>query len=264
MKIHAVITSILLASSSIAIADTNVRVESNELWRRPTRLVWSPLTEMMSAQRTNTIKIENCEDELRSLRLQNGTGATYIYSLMLQFEDGSRENVNVGRWLYWGAPTFNVDLPNRRTGIERISVSTWTWYRSTYQVFGQRMERTPGPLPLPPPPPPPLPTSSIVIGKDLTFARTGGYIQLPVGAEKGMFGKLRIEATGAVAHLGRIYVAFPNGSYQTLDVNKPLYRGQVLNLDLTGGKHAIRAVTLMAGDDLGSVGDHAKFTVSLL
>ena len=270
MKIYAVITSILIASSSVALADDHAFQndprfgEHGELaWSRPGRAVWSPLSEMITASRSNVIRLDDCRDELRRLRLQSGTGATYIYSVTLQLEDGSRERVDVGQWLYWGVPTLAVELPHRRTGVERIVVNTWTWFPSTYRVFGQRVQRAPGMPPLPPPPPPP--SAGVVIGKDLTFAHTAGYIQIPVGAEKGSFGKLRIEATGALTFLGRIYVTFWNGPSQTFDVNKPLSRGEALTLDLTGAKRTISAITVMAGDDLRAVG-HAgsRFSVTLL
>ncbi len=278
MKFKALVTSLLLASSSVALADdfssrnpysdydkddsTFHRGEWNR--RRPQ---WMPITQMLTASRRTVININERDDELRSIRLQNGTGATYIYSLTLRYEDGKRENITVGKWLYAGAPMLTFDVAQGRE-LDRVVVNTWTSVNSTFQLMGQKIGRARPPIaqpPLPPPLPMPMPVS-FVAGKDLTFAGTAGYVHLPVGADKGSFQKLRIESSGSGTFIGRVYVTFPTGQHQSFEINKALYRGETIDLDIPGkGAQQITAVTVMAGNDVRAVGQSAsRFAVTLL
>lgn len=264
MNMRAVIASILLASSSVAMAD-GLAVQNLEsaAFRRPGTASWAPLTQMVTANRVTTIKLDDCRDELRALRIQAGTGATYIYSMTLQYEDGSRHTIEVNQWAYWGVPRLAIAMPQRRVGVAKITVNTWTWFPSTFQVFGERVSAPEMP-PLPPPPTPPMPSAGIVIGQNLTFANSAGYVQMRVGAEKGDFTKLKLDGTGTLTYVGKIYVSFPAGNYQTINVNKALRRGEQITLDLEGSRRAVSAVTVMAGDDYGSVGNAgSRFSVSL-
>lgn len=280
MKFKALITSILLATSSVALADDtkldrrftddfSVRDHRDHDRFRPQ---WKPLSQMITASRRNVIRIAEHDDELRAIRLQNGAGATYIYSITLRYEDGHRENITVGKWLYAGAPVLTFDLAQDHE-LDRVVINTWTSMRSTYQVLGQRarrpMPRPPVVEPLPPYPPRPpidLPQLGLVIGKDLTFANTAGYVHLPVGVDKGNFKKLRLESTGSSTFIGRIYVTFPTGLHQMFDVNKALYRGETIDLDLSGNiAKQITAITVMQGNDVRAVGPSAsRFSLTLL
>lgn len=282
MKFKALITSILVSTSSVALAedfslrgklDADISVrdhrQGDDFRRRPT---WVALSQMIDASRRTTIKIDEHDDELRAIRLQNGAGATYIYSLTLRYEDGHREDITVGKWLYSGAPMLTFDLAQDQE-LDRVTINTWTSYHSTFQVLGQkvrRMEQPPIVTPLPPAPPMPpigtLPQFGFVAGKDLTFAGTAGYVHLPVGSDKGNFHKLRIESTGSGTFLGRVYVTFPTGLHQMFEVNKALPRGETLDLELTGkGTQQITAITVMAGNDVRAVGPSAsRFAVTLL
>ena len=274
MKFKVLVTSLLLASSSVALADDTSSFKkdyNNEdstfrrgEWRR--RPQWMPITQMLTASRRTVININERDDELRSIRLQNGTGATYIYSLTLRYEDGKRENITVGKWLYAGAPMLTFDVAQGRE-LDRVVVNTWTSVASTFQLMGQKIGRARPPIAQPPLPPPPLPVPvSFVAGKDLTFAGTAGYVHLPVGSDKGSFQKLRIESSGSGTFIGRVYVTFPTGLHQAFEINKALYRGETIDLDITGqGAQQITAVTVMAGNDVRAVGPSAsRFAVTLL
>ena len=285
MKFKALVTSLLLASSSVALADdfsgsynsypqdASVRDHRWDDQRGDRfRPRWTPISQMITASRRNVITIDERSDELRAIRLQNGSGATYVYSIQLRYEDGRRENITVGKWLYAGVPELTFDVAQSRE-LDRVVINTWTSVSSTYQVLGQRarrIERPPvvqPPAPMPPMPPvSTLPAYGLVVGKDLTFASTAGYVHLPVGAEKGNFSKLRIEAGGTMGPvIGRVYVTFATGQHQMFDLNKSLYRGEVLNLDLTGSTHQIIAVTVMAGNDVRAIDQRtAWFSLTLL
>jgi hypothetical protein len=279
MKFKALVTSLLLASSTVALADdystTNFvgdrygdRTDQRGSWRRrPNRLTWQPLTQMITAQRANVIRLDERKDDLHAIRLQNGSGATYVYSLTLRYDDGSRENVTVAKWLYAGVPLLTFDLPQGRGGVSTVTINTWTYAQSTYQVLGQlgrnSVDHPPGEQPFPTPPPLPPITQALTLGTNLTFAGSAGYVHIPVGAEKGSFGKLDIKSAGST-FLGRVYVTFPGGQYQTFEVNKALYSGQSISLDIQGDVRQIAAVTVMAGDDFHAIGQTgSRFSLAL-
>lgn len=281
MKFKALIASILVSTSSVALADddlsprgrldadlsTRDHRDHDASWRR--RPTWMPLTDEIAASRRTVVRIDEHNDELRAIRLQNGSGATYVYSIVLRYEDGHREKISVGKWLYSGAPVLTFDLAQDHE-LDRVVINTWTSMHSTFQVFGQkvrRYERPPHARPLPPPPPPIFtPQLGFVAGKDLTFAGTAGYVHLPVGSDKGNFQKIRIESSGSSTVIGRVYVTFPTGLHQSFELDKPLYRGETIDLDLTGkGTQQITAITVMAGNDVRAVGPSAsRFAVTLL
>lgn len=278
MKLKALIASLLVSTSSVALADDYsfngtlhgdlaLRDRHDANWRRPQ---WMPISQMVTASRRTVINVNERNDELRAIRLQNGSGATYVYSITLRYEDGRRENINVGKWLYAGVPMLTFDLAQQKREVDRIVINTWTSVRSTFQVMGQkvrRFQRPPIVEPPPPIPPMPLPSYGLVLGKDLTFAGTAGYVHLPVGAEKGNFHKVRLEGMGSGAFVGRVYVTFPTGLHQSFEVNKVLYRGQTIDFDLTGtGTQQITAITVMAGNtDVRAQGQSAsRFAVTLL
>jgi hypothetical protein len=278
MKFKALVTSLLLASSTVALADdlstTNFvgdrygdRDQRDSWRRRPNRLTWQPLSQMITAARANVIRLDERKDDLHAIRLQNGSGATYVYSLTLKYDDGSRENVTVGKWLFAGVPMLTFDLAQGRGGVSTVTVNTWTYAQSTYQVHGQlgrnHVDQPPTTQPFPTPPPLPPVAHTLSLGTNLTFAGSAGYVHLPVGAEKGSFSKLDIKSTGST-FIGRVYVTFPGGKYQTLEVNKPLYNGQSLALDIQGDVRQIAAVTVMAGDDFHAIGQTgSRFSLAL-
>ena len=268
------VPALILATSSVALAkpvfDLDVGGElqfrgDHRMRRRPT---WLPLSEMLTASRRNVIDVKENRDDLTALRLQNGYGATYVYSITLRYEDGSRERIEVGKWLYSRNPVLTFDLTQHRGGVDKISISTWSNMKSTFQVMGQQMRRFPRPLPPEPPiyQPPPLPQPvGLTIGTDLTFANTHGYIHIPLGSDKGSFSKIRIVSTGSGTFIGDVNVTFASGAHQTLSVNKAMVRGESLDLDLQGRAQALAGITLMQGHDVRAVGPAAgKFNVILL
>ncbi|HLL24698.1 MAG TPA: hypothetical protein VK427_21345 [Kofleriaceae bacterium] len=280
MNFKAIVTSLILSTSTAALADHDTSFSYNDRFddyqsmrdrRAPRRPTWTPLSQEISASRRNVIHIDESRDNLAALRLQNGSGATYIYSMTLRFDDGSRETIEVGKWLYAGVPLLTFDIPQQHGGLERIVVNTWTNGPATYQVLGQRMRdfsRPPVVQPLPPLPPAPLPPvhTGVSLGSDFSFASGAGYVQIPVGVERGAFRRLSLTSLGGEMSIGRIYVTFASGAHQMFDLNKSFYRGEQIDLDLKGSAHAITAITVMAPNGRGD-GDrraNGRFSVSLL
>ena len=274
MKLKALITALVLgATSTAALADHPVTQYDlgarGELSLRDHRGIlrpaWTPLAKAIRAGGRKAIRVSEQRDDLSAIRLQNGTGATYIYSLTLRYDDGTREKIDVRKWLYSREPILTFDLPQQRGGLDRIVVSSFSWDPSTFQIAGKQLRPIyPEPRPLPPAPPPQV---GFVAGKDLSFANSDGYVHVPVGSDKGRFTKLQIKSTGPSTFIGHLHVTYATGAHQTIDVNRALYRGELVTLDLEGkGPQPVTAVTVMAHmHDVRAVSPAAsRFDVTLL
>ena len=263
------LTAALLASAThLAVADTRSPAQfmpRPDYQGRFERMRWQPLSAMMTADYwfgRETIRLADDRDEISALRLVNGDGATYVYSLNLRYSDGHVETIPVNKWLYQGEQRMNFRL-KPSCELKQITVDTFSWGFGTFQVFGERSLVARPPIGQQPPPPPPAPAPgpvSVLIGNNLTFANTNGYVYLGVGAQKGLFSKLRIESADSNTYIGAIHITFDSGAHQSIEVNKALSRGQVLDLDLTGTRSAITALELMDGVAHST----GRFSVSLV
>jgi len=265
------LTAALLAGmSTFALADQRRPVEyipPGRVDAHFARTRWQPLTQMLTTDYwfgSKVIRIGDDRDELSALRLMNGSGATYVYGMSLRYGDGHVENIPVNKWLYSGERAMSFKLaPDHE--LKQITLQTFSWGYSTFQVMGER-SRISHPNDPPPPPPPgpiPAPVTGYPLANNVTFANTGGYMHLPVGVDKGLFSKLRIESTDYNTFIGHIHITFASGAHQTIDVNKMLSRGEVLDRDLQGDRSAITAIVLMQSHD-GVVRGAGRFNVSLL
>ena len=255
MKLKILVTALALSASTAAFAKPILQVDATTdlsirdhrgAWR-PT---WSPLSPMVNSGGKKVIKIEERRDNLTAIRLQSGTGATYIYAITLRFDDRTSERIEVNKWLYSREPNMTIDLPQHRGGLARVVVSTFSWDPSTFQVMGKQMRPIirPEPRPLPPEP---MPQLGVVIGKDLTFANTDGYVHVAVGSDKGRFSKVTIDSLGSGTFIGQVHIVHTTGTYQKIDVNRALYAGEKLELQIEGkGPQAVSAITLMAHNDV--------------
>jgi hypothetical protein len=243
----------LVAASSVAVADPVAQFRPDPIayrdhrWRQPQFTALSP--KMLDGNGRATIKLAEAKDDLLQLRLQAGVGATYVYSMILQYDNGSRETIQVGKWLWSQNAQMTYDVPQGKGGIDRITVRTWSNVKSTFQVLGQEARRA---RPVPPvydPPPPPMP-ASLALGTNLSFP-SSGYLHLPVGVEKGRFSKIKIVNNGFGTYLGTVTVGLATGTSQTITLNKPLGRGQSIELDIAGARpQAVTAITLMQQHDV--------------
>lgn len=266
------VPSLLLATSSVAVADPMVQFKvggdlSIRDHRFRPRQQWVELSTMLAANGRQSIKLTEAKDDLTAIRLKAGAGATYVYSIVLSFDNGTRETITVGKWLYAGNPLLTFDIPQHKGGVDRIMVRSWSNTRSTFQVLGQEMRRMPRPIPprwdepLPPPPPAPV---SYLLGTNLSFS-SSGYLHLPVGVEKGRFSKIKIANSGFGTYLGSVNITLASGAHQTIEVNKTLGRGESLELDITGrAPQALTAVTLMQKDVRAYAQYAGKLEVTLL
>lgn len=268
MKRKVLIAALLAGMSSIAAADRAQYLGPREATAQFARTRWQPLSPMLTADYwfgRSVVRIPEGRDELSALRLVNGSGATYVYSIGLRHGDGRVDEIPVNKWLYSGEQRMSFKLP-AGCDVEQVTVTTFSWGYSTFQLLGERsrLARPPGgPGMEPPPPPPPAPAPgpvAITVARDVTFANTNGYLYLPIGAGKGLFSKIRIESIDSNMYIGSIHVSFDSGAHQTIEVNKALARGQVMDLDLTGTRSAITALELMDG----TAHSTGRFSVALV
>ena len=264
MKLEALIVALVASTSSAAFADSRApEVRYDEPSVRDHRMGrWVPLGSMMSASRRNTIRIPEDRDALRAIKLQSGSGAMYVYSIRMVYEDGHREDVAVNKWLYSGDPTMTFKLAPDHT-LDRISLRTWTSRPATFHLLGQKSFRRPPVMEPPPPPPAPLPAPvAFMAGRNLTFANTYGSLPLTVGADKGAFSKLRIESL-APTFIGHVHVTFASGAHQTIVVEKTLRAGEIANFDLDGTLQPVASLVVMQNHD-GSIDGAGAFNIALL
>ncbi|MDQ3365925.1 MAG: hypothetical protein M3680_10910 [Myxococcota bacterium] len=174
-KIKALITTLVLGSSSAAIAAPSISFDASARasWGTPTTSApivrdhhrtdltiprgrghaWIALTEPLTSARRNIIDIGMRRDHFAQLRLQTVAGSTYVYALRIRFDDGTRETVTVNRWLSSGMPSLQVPLPQGRRGIDKIVVTSYAGRGAAFQVFGLRTrfaEQPPIAQPVPP------------------------------------------------------------------------------------------------------------------
>lgn len=270
-KLKALITTLVLGSSSLAVADSTVfqtklgwdhrddhehgedRVDA----RRARR--WVALGLPVHSGGKDVIPLDERMDDIAALQVRATFGATYVYSLLIHFEDGSHERLSLGRWVYAGAPIAQVKLPKDRGGVVQIDVTSWAGRTNAkIQLLGQRMRARPG---RPMPPLPPLPDAppiyqpgGIVLGTNISFANTNGFRYLPVGAARGRFTTLRLEGVAGRTPIAKVRVDFVDGRSQTFaNLGRVLTRGQTIELSLEAAR-PIANVLVVMDEDLRPVG----------
>ena len=170
-KIKALITTLVLGSSSIAAADsaftfnasahvgigapvaappavTVVRDHRVEPAYAPPavtpvfapnrdryRPAWVALSEPTMLRHNRTMIRIDTPSRYSQLRLQTTAGASYVTSVMIRFADGTRQEIAVNKWLDTRAPMFDLAISNR-SSIERVIIIGSTNRRASFQLFG--------------------------------------------------------------------------------------------------------------------------------
>ena len=289
-KIKALIATLVLGSSSVAMADSGLsfNASTEARWSFGTRPVvpavqpaptasiirdhrtnesfvpsryrapWIALSEPMTVHPgRNTIRLAS-PARYSQLRVQSTAGASYIGSVMVQYTDGTRQVLEVNKWLDTRAPTVSLAISDRAS-IDRIivrgptSTRGSTSMRGTFQLFGSAMYKRPAepqPYPQPQPLPPVYQPADIVLAHDLNFANTDGRRFITVGADKGRLGTLRISGIDGATYVQMVEVAFTDGSTQLMGmVNTNLARGQSVDLQLDGrGSKTVDRVVIWTSD----------------
>jgi dihydropteroate synthase len=151
-KIKALITTLVLATSSIAAAAPGVafkasttvvrdhRVDARPLpamYRIPARPAWIALSSPTQlAQGRNAIKVAT-PSRYSQLRLQATAGSSYIKSITIRFADGTKQNLAINKTLDARSPM--VELPvSSRASVQRVVIKGSTNRRASVQLFGTR------------------------------------------------------------------------------------------------------------------------------
>jgi hypothetical protein len=152
-KIKALITTLVLATSSIAAAAPGVAFKASAtvvrdhrvdvarpmpaMYRLPARPAWIALSSPTQlAQGRNAIKVAT-PSRYSQLRLQATAGSSYIKSITIRFADGTKQDLTINKTLNARSPI--VELPvSSRASVQRVVIKGSTNHRASVQLFGTR------------------------------------------------------------------------------------------------------------------------------
>jgi len=151
-KIKALITTLVLGTSSIAAAAPGIafkasttvvrdhRVDARPtpaMYRLPVRPAWIALSSPTQLDRgRNAIKVAT-PSRYSQLRLQATAGSSYVKSITIRFTDGTKQDLAINRTLDARSPI--VELPvSSRASVQRVVIKGSTNHRASVQLFGTR------------------------------------------------------------------------------------------------------------------------------
>ncbi|MDX2088814.1 MAG: hypothetical protein SFX73_13235 [Kofleriaceae bacterium] len=155
-KLTALITTLVLGTSSIAAADTiafnasarfrpapaaapvrDHRIETTPvpgMYRAPWVALSQPV--MLDNDGRNAIRLAT-PSRFSQLRLQSTAGRSFVDSIIVRFADGSRQEIKVNRALDARSPMVHLDI-SHRAAVERVVIKGSTHRRASVQLFGTR------------------------------------------------------------------------------------------------------------------------------
>jgi len=272
-KFNALITMLVLGSSSVALADTSFSFSGSAQasWGTPTvrdhrtsptpvyqptyqpayhsgatltRGSWMSLAAPMSGNANLRL---TSQAVLNQIRIQSAQGASYISTVNVRFADGSRQTLNLNKWVDSRNPMLQFSL-NRTGRVDRIQINgSAQGRRASYQVFGYGTQVAETPMPPVYQPPVHQPRMTI-LATALNFYGTTGRKQLTVNA--GQFSTIRLKGLSGMTHINRVEIRFSNGQGQTLDaIGANLRTGQILDIPLDGaGANTVTAVEVFTNE----------------
>lgn len=275
-KIKALITTLVLGSSSVAMASPSFSLSAGAEWsfgNRTSRgpvirdhrtITWTALSQPLSAAYgRNTVRLTN-PVAYSNLKLQATAGMSYVDNIVLEFGHGRRQVIEVDRWITTGSPA-QINVNNGRL-ITSVTINGSANRRASYQLFGYgRYEMTPvsnppvyqPPVYQPPVYQPPV-YQGVLLGSGLDFAHSDGREFITVGAQKGSFEAIRIMGTSGTTFVKMVQIDFADGTSQFLSaINRELRTGESVDLELDGHtRRAIARVTVWMKED-GNQVDYA-------
>ncbi len=276
-KIKAVLVTLMLGSSSAAMADSAVSFTAQANLAFGTR-VSAPITrdhrtdqayQMPGSRYTSWISLGSplslsagvstvrpSLTNITELRLQASSGMSYVRTVQIRFRDDSVQNINLNQWITSNDRMINVSLKANRYGVDSITVRGSAARNAKYQMFAQgtAVAEVPPPVYQPPVYQPPVYQPPIYqglsIGSGMSFLGTDGRRFMSVGADKGTFRTLRLQGESGSTFVQMVKVSFTNGTEQFLGaVHQTLGRGQSIDIPLDGnGKNSILQVTVWTAD----------------
>jgi hypothetical protein len=129
MKIKALITTLILGSSSVALAAPAVRdhrapvVAQNYAWHRPAPRPMYPVT-LASAQKVSgreVIRVSPAQRAFTKLELRSTAGRTKLDKVMITFANGGTQLIDCNQLLS-GRQTYSIDLKGNNRNIKSITL----------------------------------------------------------------------------------------------------------------------------------------------
>ncbi len=287
-KIKTLIATLVLGTSSVAMADSSLSFHANASWgtpmsapvvrdhrtslatyQAPTRVrgTWISLAEPMNLARGRGVIDIDSQLPLNQIRLQSAWGQAFISTVTVQYTNGASQVVTLNQWIDSDNPLAQFNL-NRTAQVDSIFISGSRGMRSgKFQVFGYATSMRPEPVYQPPVYQPPVYQAPrpVTIATAVNFARTDGYRTLTVN-ESASFSTLRLDGVSGQTLISKIEIQFANGQTQSLrGLNRTLLPGQRLDLALRVNAPISRLI-VFTNDTLTPVANHitGEFTVSAL
>jgi hypothetical protein len=153
--LKAIIATLVLGASGAAVADPgpSVTFRGEARWGQPQPVqtyqrdhyqrdhrwrnnTWIALTSPLQLDRGRTVIDVNQRRPFQQLRLQTTNGMTMVDRIVVRFENGERQVINVNQRLSTRNPMVNIDLDGRQRRVDRIVVMGDSRRGGAIQVFG--------------------------------------------------------------------------------------------------------------------------------
>lgn len=158
MNIKALITTVILGSSSVAMArpvvvsthaDAQLTIRDHrapqpqpqygfQAWRRPApRPMWMTLGSINQITDGNmSFAVRQSAGRLSTLKLQTGAGKSLIYRVLVQFASGATQTVELNQYLNAANPTITIDLAGASArAVTNVTVVGRNARLSSYSVL---------------------------------------------------------------------------------------------------------------------------------
>ena len=268
-KLKAAILTAILGSSTAAMASPSVSfsADASFSWgttgapvirdhRTNTQTVaYQPQTQAQTqyVKLASMLDLSSGRDVLRlpgmNLRDANGLtlratyGQGYVQGIQVRYKNGSSKNIQLNQWMTSRTPAINVPLNGNRT-IDSIVILGSSEGRLQYQVFAS-LDNAYNDAPVYTPPV----YRGMSIGQDMTFMNTDGRKFITVGAEKGKFSSLRLQASQGNVFIQHVKVTFADGQEQLVTgLNKSLSAGQTFDMPIENHGTGIQQITIWTQD----------------
>ena len=159
--LKAIIATLVLGASGAAVADPGpgITVRGEARWGEPqptqtyqrdnqrdyqrdyrphwrNNNTWVALTSPLQLDRGRTMIDVNQRRSFQQLRLQTTNGMSFIDRVVIRFDNGERQVIDVNQRLSTRNPMVNIDLEGRQRRIDRIIVMGDSRRGGAIQVFG--------------------------------------------------------------------------------------------------------------------------------
>lgn len=156
MKVKALITLLVLGSSSVAMArpyatpvvrDHRAPTIVDDCYQpapapsypaprpapRPSWLTLGTVNQIIDGEMPFAVRSYNAK--LSTLKLQNLSGKTLVNRVLIQFANGRTQTVELNQYLMAGSPTLTIDLKGESRNVTKVTVVGRNARQSAYSVL---------------------------------------------------------------------------------------------------------------------------------